>query len=91
MASEFLVSDQHGLYILADLIDRYWKAPSSSLAAEIRMQRQCFGLTPIDRRRLQWTVERARMAGHERRPKNSPPGRVDPREMLRDLSARRKH
>ncbi len=56
MASEFLDSDKHGLYILADLVDCYWNNPSQSLAAEIRLQRQCYGLTPIDRRRLQWEV-----------------------------------
>ena len=56
MASEFLDCDKHGLYILADLVDCYWNHPSPSLATEIRLQRQCYGLTPIDRRRLQWEV-----------------------------------
>ena len=59
MASEYLQVDLHGLYMLAALLDRFWQAPSTALAAEIRQQRQCFGLTPIDRRRLQWEVERA--------------------------------
>jgi hypothetical protein len=28
------------------------------LAGEIRLQRLCFGLSPIDRRRLQWDIDR---------------------------------
>lgn len=62
MAGEFLRSDLHGLYLLAELVDRFWGEPTTALASEIRLQRQCFGLTPIDRRRLQWEVERAEMA-----------------------------
>lgn len=62
MAPEFDDSDRHGLFALAVLVDDFWMAdkPSvrASLSAEIRLQRQCFGLTPIDRRRLQWEIER---------------------------------
>ena len=62
MAPEYDSSDLHGLFVLADLLDAYWCEPSakarSGLAAEIRLQRQCFGLTPIDRRRMQWEIER---------------------------------
>lgn len=58
MAPEFLQSDIHGLYILAELVDTFWTEPSTGLAMEIRLQRQCFGLTPIDRRRLQWEVQK---------------------------------
>lgn len=65
MAPEFIQSDIHQLYILADLIDQYWRESATkkgslpALATEIRLQRQCFGLTPIDRRRLQWEIEKA--------------------------------
>lgn len=85
MASEFLQSDIHGLYILADLVDQYWNRPSKDLAAEIRLQRQCFGLTPIDRRRLQWEVERGEKAEERRRPPKPPEEAkpADPRENLR--------
>jgi hypothetical protein len=58
MAPEFERSDVHGLYLLAVLVDEFWLEPSQQLAAEIRLQRQCFGLTPIDRRRLQWEIDR---------------------------------
>lgn len=62
MAPEFDSSDRHGLFALAMLVNDFWLAESASdrakLSAEIRLQRQCFGLTPIDRRRLQWEIER---------------------------------
>src|SRR3989304_1353224 len=59
MAAEFLRADVHGLYILAELVDAFWTDPEDlKLAAEIRQHRMAFGLTPIDRRRLQWEVER---------------------------------
>jgi len=76
MAPEFIQSDIHQLYILADLTDDYWRLPSKEtgkkkeLANEIRLQRQCFGLTPIDRRRLEWNIEKAESAsakGQKRR------------------------
>lgn len=62
MAPEFDTSDVHGLYVLAMLVDQFWTQPTASLAGEIRLQRQCFGLTPIDRRKLQWEIDRAEQA-----------------------------
>lgn len=93
MAPEYDGSDQHGLYMLADLVDAYWREPSprarAALAGEIRLQRQCYGLTPIDRRRLQWEIERtdeAQDRGAQRRAerakKAAEPG-ADPRSVLR--------
>ena len=62
MSPEWLPSDIHGLHLLARLVDDYWTAPDATgrakLATEIRLQRQCYGLTPIDRRRLAWSTER---------------------------------
>ena len=57
MAAEFLQADRHGLYRLAVLVDAFWRTEDPRLASEIRLQAQCFGLTPIDRRRLQWEME----------------------------------
>jgi hypothetical protein len=76
MAAEYLDADVPGLFILAALTDAYWKAVDAGkvgkeLAAEIRLQRIDYGLTPIARRRLQWEVERAEDAqdrGRRRRP-----------------------
>ncbi|MGW4718867.1 phage terminase small subunit [Nocardia sp. NPDC004260] len=62
MAAEYHPSDKHALFLLAVLMDQFWVKPSQSLAAEIRQQRQAFGLTPYDRRRLEWTIESAEQA-----------------------------
>jgi len=89
MAPEFDPSDIHGLYLLATLVNGFWEHPSKELAAEIRLQRQCFGLTPMDRRRLQWEIERASDAqerGTRRRAQSSTPPDAsggDPRNVLK--------
>lgn len=93
MAPEYDSSDRHGLFALAALVDDFWSADSprdrAALASEIRLQRQCFGLTPMDRRRLQWEIERTEEAqdrGERRRaaaPKPQPTGGADPRDALR--------
>lgn len=57
MATEYLPADVPGLVGLFKLVDRF-NYGEYQLAAEIRLQRVCFGLTPIDRRRLQWEVEK---------------------------------
>ena len=88
MAPEFIDgrADIHGLYMLAALVDEFWHDPTNAkLAAEIRLQRQCYGLTPIGRRRLQWEIERAEDAqdrGKRRRPAPQPSRQSDPRSVL---------
>lgn len=84
MASEYLRVDRHALYRLAMLIDRFWLSGSLDAAKEIRLEQQAFGLTPIDRRRLQWTIvddvperPRRRMEQAESREPEE-----DPRKML---------
>lgn len=59
MSREYLDADIHGLYRLAALVERFWTAPSETLDARICAQEQRFGLSPLDRRRLEWIVERA--------------------------------
>jgi hypothetical protein len=85
MAPEYDSSDRHGLFVLAVLVDDYWIADTAreraALAAEIRLQRQCFGLTPIDRRRLQWEIERSDEAqdrGRRRRATSTPSASAEP-------------
>lgn len=82
MAAEFHPSDIHALYVLADLIDRYWTKPSTELAGEIRQHRQAFGLTPLDRRRLEWSIERAETAARKRPAPPAPAPVDDPRKLL---------
>lgn len=93
MSGEYHSSDRHQLFLLAMLYDSFYKVDPTSLrfaqlAAEIRQQRTAFGLTPYDRRRLEWTVESAEQAkerGRERRGRSmrAPMGN-DPRATLRD-------
>ena len=49
MASQWLPTDVSGLGQLAVLVDEFYKDPKASLMQEIRLQRQCFGLSPLDR------------------------------------------
>lgn len=90
MAPEYDASDLHGLYVLADLVDAFWCEESpkarAGLAAEIRLQRQCFGLTPIDRRRLQWEISRGEDAAEKTKARRAPKPKTDapdPRAALR--------
>lgn len=62
MSAEYHPSDVHGLYRLAVLIDRFWDEPSEKISAEIRLVQRDYGLTPLDRRRLEWTIETAEAA-----------------------------
>ncbi|HUO82457.1 MAG TPA: hypothetical protein VM616_06320 [Gammaproteobacteria bacterium] len=79
MASEYTQVDVHRVEMYVDLIHRYWKG-ETEFASEIRLQGVCLGITPIDRRRLQWTISRVE-------PKERRPQRVaDPRAMLRPVS-----
>lgn len=74
MASEYDRSDLSGLLILADLVHDYWAGKrgmtKKEIAAEIRLQRREYGLGPMSRRSLQWTIEQADEAtdrGNQRR------------------------
>lgn len=94
MAPEFEDSDRHGLFKLAMLQDDFWTAETAKerkeASAEIRLQEQRFGLSPIDRRRLQWEIEKSEEAverGTKRRGIRPQPksGGSDPRAVLRAL------
>lgn len=76
MAVEYLRADEHGLFRLAVLIDTFWSEPNQPLAAEIRLQQQAYGLSPLDRRRLQWQVAQTEEAidkFHEKRGRRATP------------------
>jgi len=89
MAAEFIAADVPGLVMLAKLIDRF-NYGDVHLAGEIRLQRACFGLAPLDRRRLQWqtgkVAEAQQRARAEReRPASTPAAprsKGDPRRVL---------
>lgn len=87
MAGEYLRADEHALFMLAVLINKFWVEPSTKLASEIRLQQQAFGLTPLDRRRLEWSVEQVEQAKDRRDLRRSREAVVirgdDPRELLK--------
>lgn len=56
MCGEYLRADLPALYRLLSLVDRYWKKGSMEVAREIRLMEREFGLTPLARRRLEWTT-----------------------------------
>ena len=91
MAPEYDDSDRHGLFQLAMLVDAFWLADSprdlKEMAAEIRQQSQRFGLSPLDRRRLQWEIDRGDEAAERTRKRQPaaetrPKTRKDPRAGL---------
>lgn len=63
MSPEWDDSDVHNVAMCAVLLNDFWTAPSaaarSKAAGEFRLQRQALGLSPYDRRRLEWTFETA--------------------------------
>jgi len=88
MANEYLEPDKQGLILLAYLQQGFWMSQDSGerfkFAAEIRHQEVRFGLTPIDRRRLQWEVEKGESAAvrtETRRKRKTP--KKDPRDVLK--------
>lgn len=93
MAGEYLGPDMKGgLYLLAELHQRRWTEKDTrslvSLASEIRQQEVRFGLSPIDRRRLQWQVEQAEQATEKtetrrKRKASDALAKKDPRDVLK--------
>lgn len=91
MASEYLDADMRGgLYLLADLHQLRWELRDSpalkEVAAEIRLQEVRFGLSPIDRSRLRWTIDQGETAAERteaRRERKAPKASKDPRAVLK--------
>jgi hypothetical protein len=92
MASEWAESDVHNVVLCAMLFDDVWTAETAKerkdAAGEYRLQRKDLGLTPYDRRRLEWTIESAAEAkdrGRARRERRTPDPQAagDPRGVLR--------
>ena len=87
MAEEYLRADEHALYRLAVLIDSYWIKPNAGLASEIRLEQQAFGLTPLDRRRLEWSIEQVQAAQSRMKAKKASKRKThedDPRDALKN-------
>lgn len=93
MRQEWTQADYFGLCRLIVLEDQFWKSPSGQAHAEIRLAQKDYGITPLDRRRLEWTVEqtdKAQSEGEKRRrkqaventPTAAPPPSDDPRRHI---------
>lgn len=72
MSNEYLDADVHGLFRLAVLVDNYWRDPNAKSHAEVRLAQKDYGLTPYDRRRLEWTIEATKKAKAGNRGPESP-------------------
>ncbi len=57
MSSQWIPSDLHQLAMLAVLVNEFYHGGSAQIAAEIRQRSTAFGLTPLDRLRLEWTIK----------------------------------
>ncbi len=66
MASQWLETDVDALGRLALLWDEFYTEPGTKTMAEIRLQESRFGLSPLDRSRLQWEVKRGEDAERQR-------------------------
>jgi hypothetical protein len=63
MHHEFLRADEPALIRLLMLVHIFWSTGGDlAMAKEIRMMEREFGLTPLSRRRLEWTVAQAEEA-----------------------------
>lgn len=85
MASQWLDTDADTLGRLAILWDEYYKTPKPTLLAEIRLQEQRFGLSPLDRSRLQWEIGKGEEAERKQQRMQTLPasrGATDPRRVL---------
>lgn len=99
MSTEWHESDVHNVLICAMVHHDMWSAPTAKerkeAAAEFRQQRMSLGLSPYDRRRLEWTIEAAgeatargeqrRAAGQQQPPAPAGTARPDPRAGLHSV------
>lgn len=84
MAGQWLETDADAIGRLALLWDEFYKRPDADGLKEIRLQSALFGLSPLDRSRLQWEVARGEEA-ERKRPQREPrkaTGTNDPRAFL---------
>lgn len=87
MHFEFVRGDIPALFRLVALIDSFWWDGKLDVAKEIRLLEREFGLTPLSRRRLEWSVAQAEEAKDQHEQKQSKRAiiidEIDPREVLK--------
>ena len=86
MVAEYTNTDRQELMKLLRLENDFHQAEKPrerlSLLAEIRLQRQCFGRTAMDRRRLNWSIESPKS---EKPAVDEAENEKDDRDFLRDV------
>ena len=85
MHFEYLRGDLPALFRLVLLVDTFWRTGKLEFAKEIRLLEREFGLTPLSRRRLEWSVAQAEEAMDRHEHKRSRRAVIidgDPREVL---------
>ena len=86
MHFEYLRGDLPALYRLVILVDAFWKTGKLDTAKEVRLLEREFGITPLSRRRLEWSVAQAEEARDRHEQKRSRRALIidgdDPREVL---------
>lgn len=78
MRGEWTQADYIGLCRLIILENRFWRGEGDH--SEIRLSQKDYGLTPLDRRRLEWSIEsseKAKDEGAKRRSRTSPMPNVE--------------
>jgi hypothetical protein len=82
MAAQWLTTDVDALGRLAVLWDEFYNEPKPTLLAEIRLQEQRFGLSPLDRSRLQWEVAKVTEVERKQQQRAVRKTGTDPRSVL---------
>ena len=86
MHFEYMRGDLPALYRLVVLVDAFWKTGKLDTAKEISLLEREFGLTPLSRRRLEWSVAQTEEARDRHEQKRSRRALIidgdDPREVL---------
>ncbi len=85
MALNWLEADMGGLYVLAVLRNEFFMNPRVTFASEIRQQEARFGLSPLDRRRLEWRIGVPQIDAKPPQPPRPEREKRDTREILRAL------
>jgi hypothetical protein len=87
MVAEYLLADLHRLYVYAETYEQFWRTGDVKYAAELRNQGQYFGLTPLDRRRLQWEVQKVEKAAEREEAPSRARVQGDPRALLHTVAS----
>jgi hypothetical protein len=82
MSPQWLTTDIDALGRLALLWDEFYKSPDIKTMAEIRQQEQRFGLSPLDRSRLQWEVAKVADVERKQQQRAGKKTGTDPRAIL---------